>query len=85
VIYALLCRFAVDLDALRERFGDLAGPVIRQAKLLERDAPAGSLVPLPDGRAGFEIAPAWRERTRLIASVFDVYLQSSAKRHSLAV
>ncbi|MEO1276064.1 MAG: radical SAM protein, partial [Pseudomonadota bacterium] len=84
VISDLLCRFTVDIGGLRAAFGDMAGPVVRRATALIERAPEGALTPLPGGD-GFEIAPAWRDRTRLIAAAFDAYLPTSDKRHSLAV
>jgi len=85
VIERLLCRFEFDADALRARYGDMAGPVLRRAEALERDAPAGALDPLGPGRRGFRIAEAWREHTRLVAAAFDAHLDDGGKRHSLAV
>jgi len=81
-IEQILCGFALDLDGLAKRYGDFVRPIAETAAHLLAAAPQGALVPW---QGGFQIAEAWRDRTRLIAAEFDAYLGSQPARHSLAV
>ncbi|MEM6679263.1 MAG: hypothetical protein AAF675_15475, partial [Pseudomonadota bacterium] len=68
---------------LTAHYGDMAGPLRREAAALMEIAPEGALIPLPQG--GFEVAPAWKTHARLIASAFDAYLGHRIERHSAAL
>jgi oxygen-independent coproporphyrinogen-3 oxidase len=81
-IEQILCGFALDLDALKARFGDFVRPLADRAEWLKATAPEGALEPRP---GGFTIAPAWRKHARLIAAEFDAYLQKRSARHSVAL
>ncbi|MBK0399155.1 oxygen-independent coproporphyrinogen III oxidase [Limibaculum sp. M0105] len=81
-IEQILCRFALDPDAVTTRHGIAALPVCEIAEALLAAAPEGALI--PKGR-GFVIADGWRSHTRLIAAEFDAYFQNRPARHSLAV
>ncbi|MEM6679780.1 MAG: oxygen-independent coproporphyrinogen III oxidase, partial [Pseudomonadota bacterium] len=52
----MLCHFRFDAARLTAHYGDMAGPLRREAAALMEIAPEGALIPLPQG--GFEVAPA---------------------------
>lgn len=78
----ILCHFRLNLERLRARYGDFAGPLAETAARLLAEAPEGALEPR---RGGFVIAEAWRRHTRLVAAEFDAFFRKAPARHSLAV
>ena len=82
MIERLMCDFAIDLDALLDRFGLAAEPHVRQAlRLAATDADGLARV---SGRRFF-IPPEARPLTRIVASWFDAHLQGGSARYSNAV
>lgn len=81
-IEQILCALALDIDALRARYGDFARSVADRAAGLLALAPEGALVPW---RGGFRIAAGWQSHARLIAAEFDAYLAHGQARHSVAL
>ncbi|KPF44115.1 oxygen-independent coproporphyrinogen III oxidase [Rhizobium sp. AAP43] len=82
VIEEIMCRFALNFDALRDAFGPLATDVVAEA----RSFAAGNR----DGICRIEgelfvITDAGRPFARTIAAVFDSYLSNGKGRHSVAV
>jgi oxygen-independent coproporphyrinogen-3 oxidase len=81
-IEQILCGFALDLYALRQRHGERAADAGGIARHLLETAPPGALLPW---RGGFRLGEGWHEHARLIAAEFDAYLDRGSVRHSLAV
>jgi oxygen-independent coproporphyrinogen-3 oxidase len=82
VIERLMCDFAVSLQDLVARFPDEAAGIIeemRMGALLDADG----IVELRDDL--FAVTPAGRPFVRSVAASFDVYLQRSSARYSIAV
>jgi oxygen-independent coproporphyrinogen-3 oxidase len=82
VIERLMCDFSFSQTEMQERFGERAGPVINQAKLLAATDSAGQFERRGDC---FTITESARPLVRLIASKFDAYLAKGSARHSAAV
>ncbi len=82
VIERLMCDFAVSRQELRERFGPLAGAVLKEMQLVVSSDRDG-LVEF-DGDL-FRVTGRGRPFIRSIAAAFDSYLQVGGARYSLAV
>lgn len=81
-IERLMCRFELDFDELRRRFGPLASPVIEDAiavALKDKDG----LVFLEPGRLA--VTEGGRPFVRTVASGLDAYLQGDTARYSRPV
>ena len=79
-IELLMCEFALDLDALKEVYGDFATPLEADCKRLAKEFKG--FVEFEEGR--FTILPAGRPLTRIIASGFDAF-NAPSHRHSSAI
>ena len=82
VIERLMCDFAASRQGLRERFGSLAGAVLKEMQLVVSSDRDG-LVEF-DGDL-FRVTARGRPFVRSIAAAFDSYLQVGGARYSLAV
>jgi len=82
IIERLMCDLAVDLDREAAPFSFAAGNFAHELKLLEPLIAQGFVV--ADG-ARLCVPPAARAAVRLVASVFDTYLQNSTAVHAVAV
>ena len=82
VIERLMCDFSFSQAKMLARFGERAGPIISQAKLLAATDRAGQFERRGDT---FTVTEAGRPLVRLIASKFDAYLEKGVARHSAAV
>ncbi len=79
VIERLMCDLAFDGDALIDRFGAFAAPLIEEAERVKRRFPEAVR---STGPGRFEIAARQRPLARAVAAEFDVYLESSEARYS---
>ncbi len=82
VIERLMCDLSFDRDALTERFGDLAKPVIDIADGLDDKLPEGLIERTPNG---FTVTELGRSFLRPIAVCFDAYASDTEARYSRAV
>lgn len=82
VIERLMCDFAIDLAALRDRFGRAAEPVIAEALLMLASDADGLL-----SRVGerLQVTERGKPFVRAIAAGFDAYLLEGGARYSIAV
>ena len=83
-IERVMCDLAFSAADLRVRFGIAAEEVVAIARRIVAEAPAGLLLPTPDG---FRLTEPSRPFARVIASRFDAYLapDPAARRHAPAV
>lgn len=82
VIERLMCDFSFSQTEMLGRFGDGAGAILDQAKLLAATDSTGQFERRGDD---FTVTEGARPLVRLIAAKFDVYLGKGAARHSAAV
>ncbi|WP_419695620.1 oxygen-independent coproporphyrinogen III oxidase [Mesorhizobium muleiense] len=82
VIERLMCDFSFSQTEMQEQFGDRAGPIIHQARLLAASDSSGQFERRGDS---FTVTESARPLVRLIASKFDAYLGKGSARHSAAV
>lgn len=83
-IERLMCDFRFPGDALAERFGHAADPVLEDAAMLLESDDDGIVEPVPGSR-DFVVSEEGRMFVRSIAACFDTYLGTREVRHSLGV
>lgn len=81
-IERLMCDMKISQQALIERFGDLAGPILRDAANLAQDDEDNMFI--ADGDF-YRVTEVGRPFVRVLAAHFDTYLRQSSARHSVAV
>ena len=79
VIERLMCDLALDGDAVIDRFGAFAGPVLSIADGIPEKYPGAVTV---SGPKSFRISASQRPLARSIAAEFDSYLESCEARYS---
>jgi oxygen-independent coproporphyrinogen-3 oxidase len=79
VIERLMCDLAFDGDALLERFGASAGPILAEAEGACARYPQAVRRTAP---RRFEIDMGQRPLARAVAAEFDAYLESGEARYS---
>jgi oxygen-independent coproporphyrinogen III oxidase len=82
VIERLMCDMALSKTATKEKFGDLAIPILAEAADLARNDEDGLFV--ADGDI-YRVTEAGRPFVRVLAAHFDTYLKQGKARHSVAV
>ncbi len=82
VIERLMCDMALSQSVAREKFGDMAEPILLEAAELARQDEDGLFV--ADGDF-FRVTEAGRPFVRVLAAHFDAYLKQGKARHSVAV
>ena len=81
-IERLMCDFQVDFNALRQRFGGAAEPVICEAVAMAMEDQNGHITMRP---GVMEVTAAGRPFVRSYAARFDAYLAQDTARYSKAV
>ncbi|MGB6231031.1 MAG: oxygen-independent coproporphyrinogen III oxidase [Litorimonas sp.] len=81
-IEQLMCRFRIDADTLRTRFGPLADSALRKAALIAHLDEDGLF---EADAQGFRVTDLGRPFVRTLASRLDDYLQTDTGRFSVAV
>ena len=81
-IERLLCDFSLDFTDLRERFGEIAEPVVQDAVAVALEDGNGTTRLLP-GR--LEVTDIGRPFVRTVAAALDAYLDVGGARYSKAV
>ncbi|HHG89884.1 MAG TPA: oxygen-independent coproporphyrinogen III oxidase [Devosia sp.] len=82
VIERLMCDMALSQNATKEKFGELAGPILLEAADLAQGDEDGLFV--ADGDT-YRVTEAGRPFVRVLAAHFDAYLKQGKARHSVAV
>lgn len=82
VIERLMCDFAFPAGELKERFGEVAGPILAEAQALVREDKEG--LTEADGE-GFLVTDRGRLFVRTLCARFDAYLGAKEVRHSSGV
>jgi oxygen-independent coproporphyrinogen III oxidase len=84
VIERLMCAFHFPERELLARYGEAAGAVIEEARLLLK-AEEDGLIAADPGGDGFRVTEKGRLFVRSIASVFDSYIDAGEVRHAAGV